>query len=1495
MSIARGPGVSFSEDRKEIVGKSNAPKRISQIQFGTLSTTDIQKVSEVKVCNRTIFSPPTATNPLRHPAVDGCMDPRMGVSGKSNPEKCQTCGKNLANCSGHFGYIQLELPVFHAGFFKHTLTILQCICKRCSRVMVSSAERAELMKKLRGGQRNALYKAQQFKKVVDSCKSTFRCPNCGYNNGVVKKVGGAFFKIVHEKWRSKNISAEVSDLHEKGMDPIRTAHPELKAYCKNVDLLNPMRAYELMSRIPQEDLELLWMNGEFAKPDTLIMWAVPVPPVPIRPSVPQEVGGGSTEDDITITLQQVIEMNNALKLALDRGASMKMVAEDWEYLQIQVALFINGETPGIPRAMMGARASRGLCQRLKGKQGRFRGNLSGKRVDFSGRTVISPDPNLKIDQVGVPVLVAKILTYPERVNAHNMQRMRTLVRNGQDIHPGANIVRTDNGMRIITLGFADRERVANSLKIGDIIERHMCDDDVVLFNRQPSLHKMSIMAHRAKIMPWRTFRFNECACTPYNADFDGDEMNMHLPQTEEARAEASELMIVTNNLVTPRNGEPLVAATQDFLTGAYLLTKKDVFFTREQFCRLVAFLSDATEEVLLPLPTIFKPRELFTGKQLMSLLVRPNPSVKSFVNVECEEKFYTNKDKHFCTEDGFVAFRGGEHISGILGKKTLGSDNKSGLFYVLIRDYGPVETIRCMSRLAKLSARFMGERGFSIGVDDVTPSPEMLQIKETVMVSGQKKAEDEIDAYKSGRIKLKPGCDALQSLESEVNGILGKIREACGQAALGALSPRNAPLCMAQCGSKGSPLNISQMIACLGQQSVGGSRIQDGFVGRTLPHFPVGALYPAAKGFVRNSFYSGLTATEFFFHTMGGREGLVDTAVKTAETGYMARRLMKALEDLSMQYDSTVRNSEQTVVQFSYGDDGLNPQVMEKGDRPVDFSRLGNNVRLHQSHFLPPAIVGMPGSKQLVNLGLGGNYGSMNAEDIFDEPLSAAQIRSLVDDELLKGHFLLYSKENHVGKRFWEEIKEYFYKFASQLEGLESMRGGDTALAGDNKETMHALRARLDKLTPKQKDAWRMQTADPSSQAYAEANRLLCDNTMRVTAKQVRMVLAGALHRYQVSIVQPGEAVGAVGAQSLSEPGTQMTLKTFHFAGVASMNVTLGVPRLKEIINASKLISTPIIEARLIQNNSQVSARIVKAQIEKTTLGGVALYIKEVHCREGSYISVRLDMECIRNLHLKVNAMSVRTAILNNVISSDVRHPILRHLKDRHVYTVGKNNDRLRILPPDMKDTSKGIKADKKTTFVMHALKSAIPHVIVQGYSSVSRAVINEEVDGDGKKAYYLLVEGYGLREVMGCPGVDGRLTKSNHIMDMQDVLGIEAARGVISSEISFIMKSYGITVDRRHLMLLSDVMTFKGEVLGITRFGVAKMRESVLMLASFEKTTDHLFDAAVHSREDSIIGVSECIIMGVPIPVGTGLFKLLHKAKSIVPIKPRQRLFQKK
>ena len=903
------------------------------------------------------------------------------------------------------------------------------------------------------------------------------------------------------------------------------------------------------------------------------------------------------------------------------------------------------------------------------------------------------------------------------------------------------------------------------------------------------------------------------------ADFDGDEMNMHLPQTEEARTEAANLMGVKHNLTTPRNGEPLVAGSQDFLSASYVLTQKDRFFTREEFAHLVSYFSDAEEHVDFPLPTIVKPMELWTGKQLFSMMLRPNGQYTTVVNFETKDKNY-NSDRHFCKNDGWVAFRNSELISGNIAKKNLGDGSKTGLLYIILRDCGIDAAAQMLDRWAKFCSRFMGgHRGLSIGISDVTPSDKVRKIKHDILSEGYKKAEESIKLFESGGLELRPGCDSLQSLEEILNGILGRLRESAGQEAMKALPWSNTPRIMADCGAKGSPLNISQMVACVGQQAVGGKRIENGFVNRTLPHFEYHSLTPSAKGFVANSFYTGLTATEFFFHMMGGREGLVDTAVKTAATGYMARRLIKSLEDLSMQYDSTIRNSENAVVQFSY-DDGLNPKAMESNDRPVDFNRL----RLHTSQVVP-----------------------CHHEDA----LTSKELMALVEKKLGEDRFQSLLPSGCV---FLDEIRQFFDKLAREQSDLLASTGSD--FIGYK--------------------TW---------------------NSSRVTKTQLEFILEKALEKFIVAFVEPGEAVGAIGAQryvlasftsypgtcvshshttiylllSISEPGTQMTLKTFHFSGISSMNVTLGVPRLKEIINAAKLISTPIITAKLECDDNKVAARIVKAGIEKTTLGEVAKYIKEVYSPESCYVSVEIDLQAIEQLKLNVDVYSVRRAILGGVKGDK----ILKSLSEDGVLIKRGSKSKLRVYVPTKVGTT-----PVPRYFAMQMLKTSLPNVIVQGIPSVNRAVINE-TEKDGRPSYNLLMEGYGLQEVIGSPGIDGLCTTTNHILEVESVLGVEAARTQISAEIENIMSAYGIGIDRRHLLLLSDIMTFKGEVLGITRFGVSKMRESILMLASFEKTTDHLFDAAVHARTDSIVGVSECIIMGMSVPVGTGLPSLFWSCRS--------------
>ena len=789
----------------------------------------------------------------------------------------------------------------------------------------------------------------------------------------------------------------------------------------------------------------------------------------------------------------------------------------------------------------------------------------------------------------MPRHLAKILTYPEQVTPHNLEKMRAMVKNGPDVHPGANFVETGPGRSVRKyLKYGDRSDIAKKLRPGDLVDRHMIDGDIVLFNRQPSLHRISIMSHRAKILEGRTFRFNECVCTPYNADFDGDEMNLHLPQTEEARAEALILMGDKSNLCTPRNGELMIAATQDFLTGGYLLTHKDSFFNRGTTCQIISQIlagKDENMEVSLPPPAIIKPELLWTGKQIFGMLLRPNKkcmckdplkctcSSKVMANLETKGKSYTS-NREFCVKDSYVIIRNSQLLCGTMDKSTMGSGTKANIFYVLLRDFGEDIACAAMWRLARVASWYLMNRGFSIGIGDVTPTRSLVKQKTALVESGYESCAQFIRQLAEGTLPSQAGCSEEESLEANILHELSTIRDKAGKSSLTALDKSNAPLTMALCGSKGSFINISQMIACVGQQAISGKRIPNGFEDRSLPHFSRHSKVPEAKGFVANSFYSGLTPTEFFFHTMGGREGLVDTAVKTAETGYMQRRLVKALEDLCVQYDGTVRNSSSEVIQFEYGGDNLDPLMMEGKDRPVDFGRVLDHVKANSPHRDEEAI---PGT---------------DVEDWLNEAVKNSEEQA---KKAKKG----LSMNEDACERFRQDMLEFGKRLAEKVKLAQRTSNG-CELTQIQKQVERVTRTQLTKFE------------DICRQKYCKA------------------------------VMEPGTAVGALCAQSIGEPGTQMTLKTFHFAGVASMNITLGVPRIKEIINASKKISTPIVTTHLENKLDAEEARKVKGRIEKTTLGEVSEYIEEVMLPDSVFILIKLHMDRIKLLKLEVNAETIR-------------------------------------------------------------------------------------------------------------------------------------------------------------------------------------------------------------------------------------------------------------
>ncbi|AEO64600.1 uncharacterized protein THITE_2110899 [Thermothielavioides terrestris NRRL 8126] len=1481
------------------------PKRFKALKFGIQSHQDIVSQGVLEVSDNLLYDVENRRTAFPH----GPLDPRLGTSSTNRENKCSTCHLGLQECPGHFGHVRLPLPVFHIGYLKYIQATLQNICKDCARVLLQEPERRQFLKELRRPGIDNLRRSAILKRINEQCRKAKTCPYCGSIQGVIRKL--SVMKLVHDKYAAYNKStaqkkiAPQSKLEfDASFEQAKKYTPELEKHTrKAMDDLNPLKVLNLFKQISPSDCEFLGLDPAEGRPEMFLWQYVPAPPICIRPSVAQE--NASNEDDITSKLSEIILYAGHLRESMKKGVALPVIMEQWEFLQLQVGMYVNSDVPGLYQPGFG-KPIRGFCQRLKGKQGRFRGNLSGKRVDFSGRTVISPDPNLSIEQVAVPQLVAKNLTYPERVNHANIEKLRERVINGPHIWPGAQgIIKKDGSKYNLKIGKESlRERHADNLEFGDVVERHLEDDDIVLFNRQPSLHKLSIMSHLVKVRPWRTFRLNECVCTPYNADFDGDEMNLHVPQTEEARAEAINLMGVKHNLITPKNGEPIIAATQDFITAAFLLSSKDRFFDRTTFTYICTQMLLGDTYLELPPPAIIKPRALWTGKQIFNVMMRPNKESPVLVNLDAKNKAFQKKQDgeipDMDIDDAFLVVRNSEVMCGRMDKSTVGGGKKNSVFYVILRDFGPEYAAAAMNRLAKLSARTLTLRGFSIGVGDVWPSDSLTAHKASLVEDAYKKCDDLIETYRQGKLEKAPGCNLEETLENIISGILSKVRQQAGNYCVDNLSKNNAPLIMAKSGSKGSEINVAQMVACVGQQIISGKRVPDGFQDRSLPHFHKNARQPPSKGFVRNSFYTGLVPTEFLFHAISGREGLVDTAVKTAETGYMSRRLMKSLEDLSAQYDDTVRTSEGGIVQFQYGADRLDPVDMEGDAKPVDFARTWNHAQSITWSNSEPSL--LPWEVQEL------------CKTILDAERKKYVRRHLVTNEEIKydddtirqsmDHDVLIAIDEHESVRvFLNTIHDYVRERALKLAkarkavGLdpcipptdqrmrEAIDKWEPATKGGSETGMHALGEPRDPSEYVLKDLRRKVDGEDefgdAARAKAQAH---VDRVAKVSERTLRTFIQMCLHKYRRARVEPGHAVGAVGAQSIGEPGTQMTLKTFHFAGVAGMSITQGVPRIKEIINASKLISTPVITCKLENKWDIKAARVVKGRIEKTYISDVISYIDDEWLPDVAKIVLQVDVQALSDMQLGITTKDIADAIVRakklklKVEPEDLRISANRvEVVVRNTWqdvTAARKAARARAAAIEKGQHVSSATDESAADFQLRVnfLKRMLPHVAISGYPEAARAIIQTSDANE----HEVLVEGYGLRACMTTEGVIGTQCVTNSVMECRDVLGIEAARTTIAKEIGQVMSS--MSIDPRHMELLADVMTYKGEVLGITRFGLAKMRDSVLQLASFEKTPDHLFDAAAGMKKDRIQGVSECIIMGQTMSIGTGAFQVVRR-----------------
>jgi len=867
---------------------------IDRIVMGVLPPHEINRMARVTVTRPDLYESDGS------PITGGLRDPHFGAIEPG--EVCPVCGNTRENCPGHFGKIDLARPVLIPYYTDYVNIVLQATCRQCGRLLIPS-EKAEKYRKIYRRLKEKWPKlAVNFvKELRKEAAQTMECPYCGARQFRIRYTRPIIFYEERPEGETR---------------------------------LTPLEIRDRLERVRDEDLELLGIDPKRSRPEWMVATVLPVPPLAVRPPITLETGMKS-EDDLTHALAEIVRQNLRLKNFLSSNAPETMIEEAWITLQYVVAAYIDNELPNVyPLTQKRVRTLKTLAQRLKGKEGRLRGNLSGKRVDFSSRTVISPDPYISVNEVGVPVDIAKILTVPMKVTPYNLEEARKYVLNGPYKWPGATFVYKARSGRKIDLRYhRNYKQMAESLEVGDIVERHLIDGDIVLFNRQPSLHRMSILAHKVRVMPYKTFRLNPLVCPPYNADFDGDEMNLHVMRSEEARAEAEELLLVERHIKTPRYGGPIIGGRQDYVSGAYLLTVKNRFLTEKEVVRLLAAAGYKGE---LPEPAILAPKKLWTGKQLVSLFLPEdlNYTGKAKINsgpLSC--------DSIDCFHDSYIAIYEGKLLMGVFDKSAIGAEQPNNVLHVIALEYGDSKARELLDTMYRMFIRMLDMRGLTISLSDVDIPPEAREKIKDLVEEAKKEIAEMIKEFEEGKLEPIPGRSLQETLELKIINRLQKLLKDAGQIATSYMDPFNDVFIMAKTGARGSDVNITQMVAMLGQQTVRGKRVWRGFRKRTLAHFKPNDLSPEARGFVKGNFRYGLRPTEVFFHAAGGREGLVDTAVKTSQSGYMQRRLMNAEQDLYTAYDGTVRDLYGQIVQFKFGEDGADPMVTYHG-KAVDVDRL---------------------------------------------------------------------------------------------------------------------------------------------------------------------------------------------------------------------------------------------------------------------------------------------------------------------------------------------------------------------------------------------------------------------------------------------------------------------------------------------------------------------------------------------------------------------------
>ena len=1449
--------------------ENKKPSKIIGIQFSILSPYEIQKGSVVEITNRD-------THINNKPVLGGLFDPRMGVLDPGMI--CPTDGLDYVQTPGYFGHINLSRPVYYIQYLSTIMKICRCVCIKCSKLLIDKEKYNYLLKSSA---------ETRWNKVFSLASKKHRCGEdshngCGCLQPKIRKEGLA---TIIAEWNDKEEEFNNYDFKKEDTKMTMKIIPEMML--------------KIFKKISDEDVNFMGFSPIWSRPEWMICQVLAVPPPQVRPSIKHDAQQRS-EDDLTHIIINIIKANKMLQEKIEQNSASNVI-DDWTtVLQYYIATLVDNKIPGVAAvAQRSGRPLKAIKERLNGKSGRVRGNLMGKRVDFSARSVITPDPNLSINELGVPLKVAKNLTKPVIVTAKNKNYLRKLILNGPDVHPGAKIYERKNG-DCISLRYVDRDSI--NLELGDIVHRHMLNGDAILFNRQPTLHRMSMMCHIVRVMyKGDTFRMNVADTKPYNADFDGDEMNLHMPQDDESEIELKTLAAVKYQIISPANNKSIVGIFQDSLLSSYLFTRESINFNSRTAMNLMAHLKT------IDLKKINFDEQVHSSFSLFSQII-PNITLKYKTKQYSETEDYGKSNNVLEINKGTIK-RG--HV-----EKSILGDTTRGLIHRIYNDYDVDAACDFINNLQDIVTEYMKVHGYSVGISDLIADKETNdKINETI---NKKKIEVKslIDETHLGIFDNKTGRSNVDEFETRINNILNKASFEAGKLGRQNLNSTNRFVIMVNAGSKGSDLNISQMISCLGQQNVDGKRIPYGFEDRTLPHYTKYDDSPNARGFVENSFIGGLNPDELFFHAMGGRVGLIDTACKTSQTGYIQRRLIKGLEDLMVHYDMTVRNNKNKIIQYSYGDDNFDPVRVESQQVPF----VNMTIEEIYGHYQ------MPNDYSKDSL-----YGTLYTKQAY----SKFKRQKTELDKKCKYYidFILKARDDVIAKifnRIYKPSVNVPVAFTHIINNIAGNQEENVIIDITPLEVFEIIEANFEKLNL-------LNYCKPNElfkvlyYYYLSPKELLMHK--RLTRKSVELLITLVNNAYKKALVAPGEMVGMIAAQSIGEPTTQLTLNTFHFAGVASKsNVTRGVPRIEEILSLSdnpKSLSCTIYLNKLDCYDQNKTKEYI-SKIENTKLRSLVESIeicfdpddlntlisedvdlmKEYNEFEkllddcnSSYDSskdkskwiIRMYMNKIEMLDKNISMDDLHFALMNSY--NNLTCMYTDYNSEKLIFRIRINKNLQLLKKKKNKNVLESLDQSDEIYLLRNLQEELLDNLILRGVKNIDKVTLRkitdnfEEIDTKyiKKDLWVLDTTGSNLLDILALDFVDKTRTTSNHIIEIYNTFGIEAARQSIFDEFSEVIEFDSTYINYHHLIMLADRMTCNDKMISIFRHGINNDDIGAIAKASFEETPEMFLKAAKHGELDNMKGVSANIMCGQQGYYGTNCFKVLVDNDFLMSIKPHK------